>query len=144
MARQERFEIPCRECGKPLIFIRTRAGKNMPCEAEPVLYWPDADGPLLFYQRDGSYERGTLEGHPAVPQESGYVPHWGRCPGRRRDKAPEGERRPRLSSAYTSRCSESGPRQRRAGNGRRRGPPSRRRCAKPKNARQDCFEEWRA
>lgn len=47
MARQERFEIPCRECGKPLIFIRTRAGKNMPCEAEPVLYWPDADGPLL-------------------------------------------------------------------------------------------------
>lgn len=93
MARQERFEIPCRECGKPLIFIRTRAGKNMPCEAEPVLYWPDADGPLLFYQRDGSYERGTLEGHPAVPRESGYVPHWGRCPARRRDKAPEGERR---------------------------------------------------
>lgn len=39
MARHERFEIPCRECGKPLIFIRTRAGKNMPCEAEPVLYW---------------------------------------------------------------------------------------------------------
>ena len=93
MARQERFEIPCRECGKPLIFIRTRAGKNMPCEAEPVLYWPDADGPLLFYQRDGSYERGTLEGHPAVPRESGYVPHWGRCPGRRRDKAPPGERK---------------------------------------------------
>ena len=93
MARQERFEIPCRECGKPLIFIRTRAGKNMPCEAEPVLYWPDADGPLLFYQRDGSYERGTLAGHPAVPQESGYVPHWGRCPGRRRDKAPPGERK---------------------------------------------------
>ena len=70
MARQERFEIPCRECGKPLIFIRTRAGKNMPCEAEPVLYWPDDAGPLLFYQRDGSYERGTLEGHPAVPRES--------------------------------------------------------------------------
>ncbi len=92
MARQERFEIPCRECGKPLIFIRTRAGKNMPCEAEPVLYWPDADGPLLFYQRDGSYERGTLEGHPAVPQGSGYVPHWGRC---RRDEAKhqKGERR---------------------------------------------------
>ena len=93
MARQERFEIPCRECGKPLIFIRTRAGKNMPCEAEPVLYWPDDAGPLMFYQRDGSYERGTLEGHPAVPRESGYVPRWGRCPGRRRDKAPPGERK---------------------------------------------------
>ena len=93
MAAQERYEIPCRECGKPLIFIRTRAGKNMPCEAEPVLYWPDDAGPLMFYQRDGSYERGTLEGHPAVPQESGYVPHWGRCPGRRRDKAPPGERK---------------------------------------------------
>lgn len=92
MARQERFEMPCRECGKPLIFIRTRAGKNMPCEAEPVLYWPDADGPLLFYQRDGSYERGTLQGHPAVPQGSGYVPHWGRC---RKNEAipPKGERK---------------------------------------------------
>lgn len=92
MAVQERYEIPCRECGKPLIFIRTRAGKNMPCEAEPVLYWPDDAGPLMFYQRDGSYERGTLEGHPAVPRESGYVPHWGRC---RRDEAKhqKGERR---------------------------------------------------
>lgn len=93
MARQERFEIPCRECGKSLIFIRTRAGKNMPCEAEPALYWPDDSGPLMFYQRDGSYERGTLAGHPAVPQGSGYVPHWGRCPGRRRGKAPPGERK---------------------------------------------------
>lgn len=82
MARQERFEIPCRECGKPLIFIRTRAGKNMPCEAEPVLYWPDDAGPLMFYQRDGSYERGTLEGHPAVPQGSGYS-------SRRRADTPE-------------------------------------------------------
>lgn len=92
MARQERFEIPCRECGKPLIFIRTRAGKNMPCEAEPVFYWPDDNGPLMFYQRNGTYERGTLEGHPAVPQGSGYVPHWGRC---RRDEAKhqKGERR---------------------------------------------------
>ena len=92
MAVQERYEIPCRECGKPLIFIRTRAGKNMPCEADPVLYWPDDAGPLMFYQRDGSYERGTLEGHPAVPQGSGYVPHWGRC---RRDEAKhqKGERR---------------------------------------------------
>lgn len=92
MAVQERYEIPCRECGKPLIFIRTRAGKNMPCEAEPVLYWPDDAGPLMFYQRDGSYERGTLQGHPAVPQGSGYVPHWGRC---RKNEAipPNGERR---------------------------------------------------
>ena len=92
MARQERFEIPCRECGKPLIFIRTRAGKNMPCEAEPVFYWPDDNGPLMFYQHNGTYERGTLEGHPAVPQGSGYVPHWGRC---RRDEAKhqKGERR---------------------------------------------------
>ena len=92
MARQERFEIPCRECGKPLVFIRTKSGKNMPCEAEPVFYWPDDNGPLMFYQRNGTYERGTLEGHPAVPQGSGYVPHWGRC---RRDEAKhqKGERR---------------------------------------------------
>ncbi len=92
MARQERFEIPCRECGKPLIFIRTRAGKNMPCEAEPVFYWPDDNGPLMFYQRNGTYERGTLEGHPAVPQGSGYVPHWGRCRSKQ-VKPPSGERK---------------------------------------------------
>ena len=93
MARLEQFEVPCRECGKPLVFIRTISGKFLPCEAEPVFYWPDDAGPLMFYQRDGSCERGTLEGHPAVPQGSGYVPHWGRCPGRRRGKAPPGERK---------------------------------------------------
>lgn len=119
MAVQERYEIPCRECGKPLIFIRTRAGKNMPCEAEPVLYWPDDAGPLMFYQRDGSYERGTVAGHPAVPQESGYVPHWGRCPGRRRTRPRwENGNGLHLSSAYMNRCSGSELRPRRGGNGR--------------------------
>ena len=93
MARLEQFEIPCRECGKPLVFIRTKSGKNMPCEAEPVFYWPDDNGPLMFYQRNGTYERGTLQGHPAVPQGSGYVPHWGRC---RKNEAipPNGGRSP--------------------------------------------------
>ena len=64
----------------------------MPCEAEAVFYWPDDNGPLMFYQRNGTYERGTLQGHPAVPQGSGYVPHWGRC---RKNEAipPNGERR---------------------------------------------------
>lgn len=92
MARLEQFEVPCRECGKPLVFIRTKSGKNMPCEAEPVFYWPDDNGPLMFYQRNGTYERGTLQGHPAVPQGSGYVPHWGRC---RKNEAipPKGERK---------------------------------------------------
>ena len=28
----------CRGCGAPLVWIRTAAGKAMPCDAEPVLY----------------------------------------------------------------------------------------------------------
>lgn len=46
----------------------------------------------------------------------------------------------RLSSEYMNRCSGSGLRLRHGGNEQRRGPPSRRRCARRKNARQDCFE----
>ena len=28
----------CRGCGAPIVWIRTAAGKSMPCDAEPVLY----------------------------------------------------------------------------------------------------------
>lgn len=123
MAVQERYEIPCRECGKPLIFIRTRAGKNMPCEAEPVLYWPDDAGPLMFYQRDGSYERGQWLTSRSTA-ESGYVPHWGQAArARAGTKAPlENGNGLHLSSAYMNRCSGSELRPRRGGNGQRRGP----------------------
>ena len=28
------FEVPCRSCGKPVVWFRTKAGKRMPVDAE--------------------------------------------------------------------------------------------------------------
>ena len=60
MARQERFEIPCRECGKPLIFIRTRAGKNMPCVARAQVRKFE-DSLLIESAPDEYFKKGLRE-----------------------------------------------------------------------------------
>ena len=34
----------CRSCGKPIVWMKTKAGKNMPCDEELVLFWRDEGG----------------------------------------------------------------------------------------------------
>ena len=52
----------CRGCGAPIVWIRTAAGKSMPCDAEPVL---SADiGGLAAFEPDGV----------------GHVSHFATCP----------------------------------------------------------------
>ena len=84
------YDTFCRYCGKPIIFIRTGAGKLMPCDATPVKYWRAEDGGgILIYQRDGSSIKGRLCGHDAACAGSGYVPHWTSCTNRPKPKREE-------------------------------------------------------
>lgn len=87
MADYPGYDTFCKYCGKPIIFIYTANGKLMPCDATPVRYWP-ASGPdmgVVVYQRNGTYVRAMLDGHPAACAGSGYRPHWASCT-KRRDK----------------------------------------------------------
>ena len=84
-------EMPCRWCGTPIIFIRTEAGRLMPCDAMPQPYWPTDSSGILVYQRDGSCVRGTLRGHDSACAGYGYIPHWASCTNKPRKRP---ERRP--------------------------------------------------
>ncbi len=84
------YDAFCRECGKPIIFIRTPKGKLMPCDAQPVPYWRTNESGVLIYQLDGSSIKAMLSGHESACTGYGYRPHWASCTERRegmREKA---------------------------------------------------------
>lgn len=89
MADYPGYDTFCRECGKPIIFIRTAKGKLMPCDATPVSYWRAEPGQgILIYQKSGRCERGTLSGLPSLCAGSGYKPHWTSCTHKRNNTTP--------------------------------------------------------
>ncbi|MBQ8135864.1 MAG: hypothetical protein IJ174_00320 [Clostridia bacterium] len=66
----------CRGCGKQIIWTRTPAGKNMPCDPCLITFTEDAKGPETFILPDGQTKRGRQ----AENGERGYIPHWATCP----------------------------------------------------------------
>lgn len=68
----------CRYCGKKIIWMQTRAGKNMPCNPEAICYKISEDGKEKIVTQNGdviSAER--VHGHEA--DGIGYIPHFASC-----------------------------------------------------------------
>ncbi len=70
----------CRKCGKEIIFIKTSAGKSMPCDAEQVMYWADKKGKQRVVTPNGEVVACRLDGDSQEATGIGYIPHWGTCP----------------------------------------------------------------
>ena len=70
----------CRSCGAPIIWITTKAGKAMPCDAEPIFFdladMSDKDT-KAFVKENGVIAIGieNPEG-----QEVGHISHFATCP----------------------------------------------------------------
>lgn len=69
----------CRGCGAPIVWIKTPAGRSMPCDPELVYY----------RQQDGAKAKIVTTRGEVVSCEivtaaeadgAGYVPHWSTCP----------------------------------------------------------------
>ena len=68
----------CRGCGRQIVWIRTKSGKNMPCDPN-----------FKYYKRDGKKERiVTVHGEVVSctivdchegSDGYGYIPHWSTC-----------------------------------------------------------------
>ena len=60
--------MTCRSCGAPVIWVKTKAGKNTPLDAEP--------------RSDGNLEIVDGVALPALPLVEGprYTNHFSRCP----------------------------------------------------------------
>jgi hypothetical protein len=66
----------CKSCGAPLVWIKTVAGKTMPCDAEMVTYTEAESGGISIVTPDGSVVKGNIgEGN-----KKGYISHFATCP----------------------------------------------------------------
>lgn len=70
----------CKACNAPIIWIKTIAGKSMPCDAEQVLYWQNPKGKSTIITPNGETIKADLNGEPNKATGIGYVPHWATCP----------------------------------------------------------------
>lgn len=70
----------CKGCGAEIIWIRTLAGKSIPCDPEQVMYWekPKAKGKVVT--PNGEVLSCEFSGDPQKATGVGFVPHWSTCP----------------------------------------------------------------
>lgn len=76
----------CKGCGSDIVWIKTAAGKSMPCDDPPVLCWENPKGKSTVITEDGRTIRCDLEGDDINAAKIGYVPHWATCPAAKRFK----------------------------------------------------------
>ena len=70
----------CRGCGAEIIWIRTTAGKSMPCDPEPVSYWASTTGKQVIITPNGEARTCRLEGPHNDATGIGYISHFATCP----------------------------------------------------------------
>lgn len=71
----------CKSCGAPIEWIKTAAGKAMPCDAEQVYYRRNAKGKSTVITKDGETLRADIvDAGDDCTTGVGYLPHWVSCP----------------------------------------------------------------
>lgn len=69
----------CRRCGAAIVWVRTPAGKAMPCDARPVYIVEEEGGPEKGVLRDGRVVSCHFVEDPGEATALGYVPHFATC-----------------------------------------------------------------
>lgn len=72
-------ETTCRSCGKPILWIKTRHGKPMPCDPQPINYRINPESRTKLVTPDGCVIPCDIVQDPAEAEGRGYVPHWSTC-----------------------------------------------------------------
>lgn len=70
----------CRGCGRPIIFVKTIAGKQMPCDPRLVPFWRKAGASGKIVTIDGEVVSCELDGPRSTVSGCGYVSHFSTCP----------------------------------------------------------------
>lgn len=70
----------CKSCGRPILWIKTRAGKSMPCDAKQINYIIKPGGGTKLVTPAGDVISCEQAEDPAEAQGWGYAPHWASCP----------------------------------------------------------------
>lgn len=70
----------CKECGAEIIWIRTRSGKAMPCDAPQVMYRQKKGGRDRIVTPDGEVLACEITEDAGRATGVGHIPHWSTCP----------------------------------------------------------------
>lgn len=70
----------CRGCGAEIIWIRTLAGKSIPCDPTPVIYWERAKAKGKVVTPNGEVISCDFAGDLKKATGIGYISHWSTCP----------------------------------------------------------------
>lgn len=81
MSREVSGASTCRSCGAPILWIKTRAGKFMPCESKQIHYITKPGAAAKIVTPGGDVISAEITGDPAAASGFGYAPHWANCPG---------------------------------------------------------------
>lgn len=76
----------CRGCGAEIVWIKTEAGKSMPCDPVMVPFWerPKASGKIITQR--GRVISCDLTGERDFVTGFGYISHFSTCPKSRQFK----------------------------------------------------------
>lgn len=69
----------CGRCGAAIVWVRTPAGKAMPCDARAVYIVQEEGGPEKGVLRDGRVVSCRFVDEPGEATALGYVPHFATC-----------------------------------------------------------------
>ena len=80
----------CKACGVKIRFIKTKRGGCIPCEEALVEYWHAVNSKNKVVKPNGQVVAGVVFEKPEDALDgdldpryggTGYIPHWGNCPG---------------------------------------------------------------
>ena len=69
----------CKACGAEIEFIKTPAGKYMPCSAEWVNYKIVPEGDKTIVTVSGEVKKCTFDCTVLDCDGAGHIPHWKTC-----------------------------------------------------------------
>lgn len=76
----------CKGCGASIIWIKTEAGKNMPCDAKLVAYKQKKGGLEKVVTDEGEVVSAETQIRMEEADGIGHRPHWATCPAREQFK----------------------------------------------------------
>lgn len=77
----------CRSCGRQIIWIRTKAGKNMPCDTTLINYKLDGNATDNIVTENGNVIRcNARDISPEEADGTGYISHFATCPNAARHR----------------------------------------------------------
>lgn len=80
----------CRGCGRRVLWITTKAGKNMPVDTNIHHYRKDPAGKEKIVTQSGEVVTGTIVDTPQEADGMGYISHFATCTQARRFKGNRG------------------------------------------------------